>query len=115
MAFEWPLASLDRVVSDLAAMPDQELAECVCAFLAAALVPEILADRPNEFALLRRHLAKASSPTERKPIRVERSDVCVHLASYIDRHPNRLRFRHHAAVDAVALRCVSACVKERAG
>ena len=99
----------------LAAIPDQELAERMCAFLAAAVVPEILADYPNDYALLRRPLAQAYPPTEWKPILVEQSYVCAHHATYLDRNPERSRFRHHVLVDAEALRWAFHCVNEGVG
>jgi hypothetical protein len=44
------------------AMPDQELAEKVRAFLGATAAPDVLADHPNDFALLRRVLMQGFYP-----------------------------------------------------
>lgn len=96
-------------------MPDQELAERMCAFLAAAVVPEVLAEHPNDLALLHPPLAQLSSPTEWKPILVEQSYVCDHHSIYLDRHSERSRFRHQVLVDAEALRWAFHCVNDGVG
>lgn len=86
------------------AIPDREIAERVRTFLDATAAPEVLADHPNDFALLRRVLDQASASAEWTPILLDQSDMRGHLETYFDRHPDRRRFRHHAAVDAEALR-----------
>lgn len=94
------------------AIPIEELAERVWAFLATKAPVEVLADHPNDFALLRRVLAQASAPVEWVPVLVDQSDVRGHIETYFDRHPDRRRFRHHAAVDADALRWAFSYVNE---
>ncbi|WP_144409359.1 hypothetical protein [Pseudoxanthomonas suwonensis] len=69
------------------AMPDLDLAERVRAFLDAAGVPEVLADHPNDFALLRRVLAQAAAPVEWGSVLVDQSDVWGHIETYFDRPP----------------------------
>lgn len=97
------------------AMPDTELAERVRNFLASsAAPPEVLADHPNDFSLLRRLLTQASTPVEWTPVLIEQSDVRGHVETHFDRHPDRRRLRHHAAVDAEALRWAFAYVNEGA-
>lgn len=93
-------------------MPDQALAKHVRSFLAAAATPAVLADHPNDFALLRRVLTLASRSVEWVPVLVVQSDARGNLETYIDRRPDQRRFRHHAEVDADAMRWAFSYVNE---
>lgn len=97
------------------ALPERELAERVRIFLASSPAsPEVLADQPDDFSLLRRVLMQASTPVKWPPVLIDQPDVRGHVETYFDRHPDRRRLRHHAAVDAEALRWAFAYVNEGA-
>ncbi|QNN45472.1 hypothetical protein H9L17_09545 [Thermomonas brevis] len=69
----------------------------------------ILADHPTDFSLLRFALAGFGSNVpgpvpEWTPIEVTQGDVLGHRELYFDRHPEARARRHHASVDAEALR-----------
>ena len=69
----------------------------------------ILSDHENDFALLRDALngfgQKIQGPIpEWKPILVTQGDALGHVELYFDHHPEATAKRHHAGVDAEALR-----------
>ncbi|MCR6687077.1 3'-5' exoribonuclease [Pseudoxanthomonas sp.] len=97
------------------ALPDTELVERVRAFLASFKSPVVFADHPNDHALLGRILSSASPPVDWVPIFVDQSDVRGHVETYFERRPEARRLRHHAAVDAEALRWAWCYVNEGVG
>ena len=101
-----------RLERGCSAKPEAELASAVHAFLVGAGAPMVVADQPNDFALLRSVLASACPHVDWVPVLVDQSDVRGHLETYFDRNPERARHRHHAAVDAEALRWAWSYVNE---
>ena len=87
-----------------------EFAASLRAFLATLPEPRlVLSDHPTDFSLLARALGGFGSgftgdmPTW-QAIEVTQSDVLGHRELYFDRHPEARQRRHHAGVDAEALR-----------
>ncbi|KAF1691201.1 hypothetical protein CSC62_16385 [Pseudoxanthomonas jiangsuensis] len=94
---------------------DAELVERVRAFLASFQSPAVIADHPNDHALLGRILSSASPPADWVPIFMDQSDVRGQVETYFEQRPEARRFRHHAAVDAEALRWAWCYVNEGVG
>lgn len=103
---------LDRGV---AAMSDQAMTASLRAFLAALSAPVVvMADYPNDFALLHyvlagfdlpEDLADACGPVcEVSACLVDRGAMSMTIEDYFAAHPEAAARRHHALVDAQALR-----------
>lgn len=92
------------------ALPALRFTAVLRAFLTQLPAPRlILSDHPTDFSLLRLALAGFGSEVageipDWKPIEVTQGDVLGHRETYFERDEEACRRRHHAAVDAEALR-----------
>jgi len=95
------------------ALPDHSLAEALIAFLSGQRSPHIIADYPNDLRLFREAVSwsfdKAAWRPEGAPrfpcTLMERDPVTTsHLERWFSKHPDLMSRRHHALVDASALR-----------
>nr|WP_180164568.1 3'-5' exoribonuclease [Stenotrophomonas sp. SbOxS2]NYT97654.1 3'-5' exoribonuclease [Stenotrophomonas sp. SbOxS2] len=95
------------------ALPDQSLAMALVAFLRAQRYPHVIADHPNDLGLFRQviswHRPGAVCRLEELPsvpcTLMERDRFTTsHLERWFSKHPDLLLRRHHALVDANALR-----------
>jgi len=95
------------------ALPDQSLAMALVAFLRAQRYPHVIADYPNDLGLFRQviswHRPGAVCRLEELPsvpcTLMERDRFTTsHLERWFSKHPDLLLRRHHALVDANALR-----------
>ncbi|MCS3848419.1 hypothetical protein GGR70_003477 [Xanthomonas campestris] len=95
------------------ALPDHSLAEALIAFLSGQRSPHIIADYPNDLRLFREAVTwsfdKAAWRPEGAPrfpcTLMERDPVTTsHLERWFSKHPDLMSRRHHALVDASALR-----------
>lgn len=95
------------------ALPDRSLAEALIAFLSGQRSPHIIADYPNDLRLFREAVswscdrwARGLEEAPRLPCTLmDRDPVTTsHLERWFSKHPDLLLRRHHALVDANALR-----------
>ena len=93
------------------ALPDQALAAALIAFLRGQPYPHMIADYPNDLRLFRQTISWASTafgmeePPSFPCTLMSRDPVTTyHLERWFLRHPDMLLRRHHALVDAHALR-----------
>jgi len=95
------------------ALPDHSLAEALIAFLRGQRSPHIIADYSNDLRLFRQAVSwsfdKAAWRPEGAPrfpcTLMERDPVTTsHLERWFSKHPDLMSRRHHALVDASALR-----------
>lgn len=91
------------------ALPDPAFTEALRAFLAGFEDPLILADAGEDFALLSHALGGFGQPglppaPSWRPMLVAFGDVLMRIEDYFDARPEAKARRHHAMVDAEALR-----------
>ena len=91
-----------------AALPDRALAEALRAYVAASDTPRIHFDSPWDKVLLGQAMSEwgrnlAGIPSF-VPVLIERNDVRDEVELYFQNNPAHLARRHHALVDAEALR-----------
>lgn len=102
------------------AMAPPALTASLRRFLVALPEPRlVLADHPTDFTLLRFALLGFGTSLpgvipDWKPIHVTQGDVLMQLELYFDRHAGAHAARHHAGVDAEALRWAFESVLEGA-
>jgi hypothetical protein len=93
-----------------AAMTPPDLRASLCAFLAGLPEPRlVLADHPIDFSLLRNTLSGFGSKASGEvPVwsscEITQGDVLDRIEAYFEREDEARRRRHHAGVDAEALR-----------
>lgn len=95
------------------ALPDHNLADALVAFLRGQHLPHIIADYPNDLRLFRQVISWSCSwvarGLEKAPhfpcTLMDRDPVTTsHLERWFSKHPELLARRHHALIDAGALR-----------
>ena len=98
---------------DTAALPDQEFTERLRTFLTQFNDPIVLADDCLDFSMLSHALdgfGRSGLPPapHYRSILITFGDVLVGVEDYFEAHPTAKEQRHHALVDAEALRCAFA-------
>lgn len=93
------------------ALSDHSLAKALVAFLMLQRSPHVMADYPNDLRLFREVISWASvakgmdGPPRFPCTLMDRDPVTTsHLEMWFSKHPDLMLRRHHALVDATALR-----------
>lgn len=90
-----------------AALNDEVMTEALRAFLKSLGPSEIFADAPHDFSMLNRVWMGNDRPSPEAPFRTRlarEGNLMPGVVRYFELNPDQLSRRHHALVDAMALR-----------